>query len=105
MKVAKVPGSADPKRLDLSAILPDVRAIKLGVDNNRMTALVAALIDAGGGEVTLTKEQSERVWDSPKIKYVRTPTGGLSLSLEGYTPTHPPENTGGPGVNDGDEYD
>jgi len=81
-----------PSRVpQLGVGIPDLRAVKLGVDNNRMTALVAALLDHAGGSVTLTKEESERIWNSPKLKYVRTPEGGLSLALEDYTPTHQPE--------------
>lgn len=72
--MSKVPGTS---------ALPDLKAVRLGVDNNRLSALVAALLDHAGGEVTLTKEEAERIWASPKIKYVRTPTGGLSLALEG----------------------
>lgn len=73
--MAKVPGTP--------SVVPNLNAVKLGVENNRLTALVCALIDAAGGEVTLSKEQSEKVWKNPKIKYVRTPTGGVSLALEG----------------------
>jgi hypothetical protein len=79
-KQGRVPG--------MRAALPDMRAIKLGVDNNRLSALLAALLDAAGGSVTLTQAQTERVWNDPRIHYRRTADGGLILSLSG-TPEEP----------------
>lgn len=72
-KQGRVPG--------MLGLLPDLRTMKLGVDNNRLSALIAAILDAAGGTVTLTKEQSEKVWKDPQIHYRRRADGGLTLSL------------------------
>lgn len=84
MAKGKIPGTFSKQ------VLPHLGAIKLGVDNNRLTALICALIDAAGGSVTLTKAQVDRVWIKPEILYVKGPNGSLVLSLKDYTPTPEP---------------
>jgi hypothetical protein len=60
--------------------------IRLGIDNNRLSSLLAAILDAVGGEVTLTKQQAEREWESPRVDYEATPDGGIKISLR--SPSH-----------------
>lgn len=55
--------------------------VRLGIDNNRLTALLCAVLDAQGGAVLLTKEQAERVWEGASINYAKIPGGGISIKL------------------------
>lgn len=60
--------------------------IKLGVDNNRLTALLCAILAHQGGSVTLTKEQAERLWEGASLEYEATPDGGITITLR--APSH-----------------
>jgi hypothetical protein len=59
----------------------DPEKVRLGVDNNRLSSLLCAILDAVG-EVTLTKEQAERVWEGRELHFREDPDGGITLSLK-----------------------
>lgn len=59
-----------------------VQNVRLGIDNNRLSALLCAVLDAQGGSVTLTREQSEKVWEGASLGYETTPDGGVVLTLK-----------------------
>lgn len=65
--------------------------VKLGIDNNRLTALLCAVLDSQGGTVLLTKDQAERVWEGASIDYAQVPGGGIRVKL---VPQNPPIRQG-----------
>jgi hypothetical protein len=58
----------------------DYDTLRVGMDNKRLTALLAAVLDAAG-PVTLTQEQAEREWGVVALKSEPTPDGGVTLSI------------------------
>lgn len=67
----------------------EIRAVALGMDVKRAQSLLFAVLDNCGGTVTLSKGESERVWNDSEIHFERTPDGGLKLALIPYSPTEP----------------
>ena len=55
--------------------------VKLGIDNNRLSSLLCAILDATG-PVLLTKEQAERIWEGRELQYESTSEEGILISLK-----------------------
>lgn len=58
----------------------DTNLIRLGMEYQKVTALLCAVIDAQG-QVTLTKEQAEKEWGGARLYSRNNPDGSLTLSL------------------------
>lgn len=68
--------------MDFPISRASLRSVRLGIDNNRLSALLCAVLDAQGGSVTLTKAQSEKVWEGARLHYETFPDGSMTLTLE-----------------------
>lgn len=65
----------------MSNMLPDVFRIKTAIDNNRLSALLCAILDAVG-PVTLTEEQASKVWEGRELQYETSPMGEITIALK-----------------------
>lgn len=60
--------------------LPDLDKVRMGIDNQRLSALLCAILDACG-PIRLTKEQAEATHEGATLEYKRYPDGGIRITL------------------------
>lgn len=59
----------------------DIDKVRMGIQNNQLTALLCAVLDSLGGSHTLTPEQATRVHEGRELKLEERPDGSLTVSL------------------------
>ena len=70
--------------------------IRLATENQRLTALLCALLSRG--PITLSPAELDEVWVNPKLHYQGNPDGSLTLSLEGERSSKPADEEETDGV-------
>jgi len=59
----------------------DLDKVRLGVDNNRLSALLCAVLQTHGGFTIIPKDISERVFEGYTLGYEQLEGGAVKVSL------------------------
>lgn len=59
----------------------DLDKVRLGVDNNRLSALLCAVLESQGGHCVVPPDIAEKVYEGYSLDYKQIPGGAIRVKL------------------------